>query len=228
MILPTPSAQAIVYPESDGQPMADNSIQFRWIVVLFNNLAALFHEAADVYVAGNLFWYPLQGESEIRQAPDVMVVFGRPKRDRSSYKQWEEDNVPVQVVFEILSPGNDGKEMVDKALFYEEFGVEEYYLYDPERNQLSVWRRQGQAWRRVWKPDGWVSQRLGIRLDLSGPELIVYRPDGQRFRTFEEIQAELTRQEQLARTAIQEAERQRQRAERLAERLRQLGVDPDA
>src|SRR4051794_29654384 len=30
----------IVYPESDGLPMSDNTRQFRWIVVLFGNLAA--------------------------------------------------------------------------------------------------------------------------------------------------------------------------------------------
>ena len=36
-----------------------------------------------------------------------MVVFGRPKGRRGSYRQWEEDNIPPQVVFEILSPGNN-------------------------------------------------------------------------------------------------------------------------
>ena len=33
-------------------------------------------------------------------APDVMVVFGRPDGERRSYKQWEEDNLAPQVVFE--------------------------------------------------------------------------------------------------------------------------------
>ncbi len=34
----------IIYPESDGQPMADNTIQFRWITVIYYNLAWLFAE----------------------------------------------------------------------------------------------------------------------------------------------------------------------------------------
>jgi hypothetical protein len=75
------------YPEDDGKPMSDNTKQLRWIVVLFGNLCALFREMADVFVAGNHLWYPEKGHPENGYAPDVMVVFGRPKGDRSSYKR---------------------------------------------------------------------------------------------------------------------------------------------
>src|SRR6266481_5332706 len=94
-----PGPAVIGYPESDGKPMADNTKQLRWIVVLFGNLSALFRDRQDVFVAANLFWYPVEGENEVRAAPDVLVVFGRPKGDRGSYRQWEEDNVPMTVVF---------------------------------------------------------------------------------------------------------------------------------
>lgn len=56
----------IVYPESDGQPMADNTLQFRWIVTIQGGLDALFRDAPDVFVAGDLLWYPVQGEPTIR------------------------------------------------------------------------------------------------------------------------------------------------------------------
>jgi len=36
------------------------------------------------------------------------------------------------VVFEILSPGNRLKEMTKKFKFYDDYGVEEYYLSDPD------------------------------------------------------------------------------------------------
>src|SRR4051794_25468794 len=94
----------IVYPESDGRPMSDNSKQFRWIFMLYGNIAALFSAVDDVLVGGDMLWYPVEGEPGIRVAPDVFVVFGRPKGDRGSYRQWEEDNVPMTVVFEVLSP----------------------------------------------------------------------------------------------------------------------------
>ncbi|CDN15267.1 protein of unknown function DUF820 [Richelia intracellularis] len=60
---------------------------------------------------------------------DVMVVFGRLKGDRGSYLQWQEDSIPPQVIFEILSPGNTQREMIEKYDFYRPYGVEEYYLY---------------------------------------------------------------------------------------------------
>lgn len=82
-----------------------------------------------MFVAGDLLWYPQPGDNKIRQAPDTMAVFGGPKGDRSSYQQWEEGNIPPQVVFEILSPGNPLKEMARKFKFYEQYGVEEYYIY---------------------------------------------------------------------------------------------------
>ena len=59
----------IVYPESDGEPMSDNTKQFRWIVVLFGNIAALFRDRADVFVSGNQFWFPREGEPDLRVAP---------------------------------------------------------------------------------------------------------------------------------------------------------------
>jgi Uma2 family endonuclease len=50
-----------------------------------------------------------------------MVVFGRPKGYRGSYKQWEEDGLAPQVVFEVRSPANGFKEMLDKLAFYEQY-----------------------------------------------------------------------------------------------------------
>ncbi|MFM7189304.1 MAG: hypothetical protein ACKOX2_00605, partial [Microcystaceae cyanobacterium] len=74
----------IIYPDSDGQPMADNTEQFEWIVLLKENLECLFAKAPQVFVGGDLLWYPVEGHPEIRVAPDVMVVFGRPKGRRGS------------------------------------------------------------------------------------------------------------------------------------------------
>ena len=78
----TPTNIEIIYPESDGQPMADNTIQFRWITVIYYNLAWLFAKDPKVFVAGDLLWYPVKGNSQLRQAPDVMVVLGVDQGDR--------------------------------------------------------------------------------------------------------------------------------------------------
>jgi Uma2 family endonuclease len=226
MVPPTTltASEEIVYPESDGKPMADNTKQMRWVLILVGNLAALFHDRDDVFVGGNLFWYPVKGEPEIRIAPDVLVVFGRPKGDRPSYKQWEENDVPLTVVFEILSPGNTAEEMDDKQAFYEEYGVEEYYLYNPDSNRLKIFVRQGEVLRRMRRSHGYVSPRLGIRFDLSGPEMAVYGPDGEKFLPFEDLKSardvdrkRANQAEQKASQAEQKASQAEQRTARLAE-----------
>jgi Uma2 family endonuclease len=238
---PTSGAN-IIYPESDGQPMADNTEQFRWIVVIKENLELLFADDPTVFVAGDLLWYPVQGNNTLCQAPDAMVAFGRPKGRRGSYLQWQEDNVAPQVVFEILSPSNRLKDLAKKFQFYDRYGVEEYYLYDPDDPDLSGWLRSNTRQLAVIEDmANWVSPRLGIRFDLSGEELQIYRPDGRKFLTFIELeeranQAEqrADQAEQRAEQAEQRAEQERQRAEqaeqhaaRLAEQLRSLGLDPN-
>ncbi len=230
-------ARTIRYPESDGKPMADNTRQFRWIVLIKENLETLFADQADVFVAGDLLWYPVEGEPETCRAPDVMVVFGRPKGDRGSYRQWEEAGIGPQVVFEIQSPKNSFQEMLDKLEFYDTHGVEEYYVYDPDpdRNHLSGFQRQGERLHPIAEIDGWVSPRLGIRFDLSGAELQLVRPDGTPFRSHRELeqaraQAEAARAQAEAARAQERLAREQaeQRAAALAARLRALGIEPDA
>lgn len=210
----------IYYPESDGKPMADNTRQFRYIVTIHNGIADLFANDPNVFVAGDLLWYPVEGSNTIRAAPDIMVVFGRPPGDRGSYLQWKEENIPPQVVFEVLSPGNTFAEMHNKLRFYERYGVEEYYLYDPDNGELSGWLRTDRGLEEIPNMEGWVSPRLGIRFALEGRELVLFRPDGSRFESYSEVRAQLNQERQRA-------EEERQRAERLAARLRALGVDPE-
>jgi Uma2 family endonuclease len=226
----------IVYPDSDGKPMADNTKQFRWIVTVQGGLDALFADRPDVFVAGDLLWYPVEGRPDIRAAPDAMVAFGRPKGDRGSYRQWEEGGVAPQVVFEIRSPGNTLAEMIRKFRFYERYGVQEYYVYDPDSGELSGWQRPEQSragagsagLEEVENMRGWVSPLLGIRFEVENGELALYRPDGERFASYLELAAQRDAERQRAEQERQRAEQERQRAERLAARLRELGENPDA
>src|SRR5262245_1487110 len=129
------------YPESDGLPMADNTKQFCWITTIKGGLDVVFRDDPNVFVAGNLLWYPIEGNNVIRVAPDIFVVFGRPKGDRGSYLQWLEGNIAPQVVFEIYSPGNRAGKLLSKFKFFERYGVEENYVYDPEGGDVSGWIR---------------------------------------------------------------------------------------
>lgn len=232
----------IIYPDSDGQPMSDNTKQYEYIVTLHTGIEALFADRPDVFVAADLLWYAVEGWPSIRCAPDVMVVFGRPKGHRGSYKQWIESGIAPQVVFEIISPGNTPSEMQDKRDFYQEYGVQEYIEYDPDRGRLDVYERQGNKLSKVIFGREWPSKLLGIKLKLEDDgALSAFYPDGRKFeRAVDEALAarrERNRAEQERKRAEQErkrAEQERKRAEQaekmnqlLFAKLRELGVDPD-
>jgi Uma2 family endonuclease len=218
----------IIYPETDGEPMAQNTKQAEVMMTLKENLDALFADRDDVFVAIDHFWYPVKGHPNIRQAPDVMVVLGRPKGHRGSYKQWEEDNIPPQVVFEVVSPGNTQEEWDAKLAFYEQYGVLEYYIYDPDTSEWRGYVREGGKLAVIEAMEGWVSPLLGIRFGRgSGTDPGVYAPSGERFVGYVEVRRAL----ELAIAREMEARRReeaaRQRAEQLAQKLRELGIEPD-
>lgn len=230
----------LLYPETDGLPLADNTVQFRLIVTTQGGLDALFRNV-KVFVAGDLLWYPVKGSSESK-APDVMVVFGREKGDRRSYKQWQEDNIPPQVVFEFVSKNNTTREVEDtKFKFYRTHGVEEYYIHDPDKGTLKGWLRQGKQLQPIEDMQGWVSPRLGIRFELIDSEMQLYYPNGERFASYRELMEQREQEQQRAeqqRHRAEQAERQlaqermqREQAElrsqRLAEQLAALGIDPE-
>ncbi|MDM9582215.1 Uma2 family endonuclease [Nostoc sp. GT001] len=211
-----PTQPEVIYPDSDGQPVANNTIQFSWIVAIKQNIEWLFANDPNVFVAGDLFWYPVEGRNKIVNAPDVMVVLGRPKgvgvarrRHRLCYQQWKEEGIAPQVVFEILSPSNTQTEMDKKLLFYDRYGVEEYYIYDPDRNNLRGWLRSEDGLDVIPQMEDWVSPRLKVRFAPSPEGLQLYRPDGERFLSYTDIS--------------RNAEQERQRAE-LAEQTRRDAI----
>jgi Uma2 family endonuclease len=228
IISPAP-VRKIVYPDSDGQPMADNTRQFQWIVTIEGGLESLYRDDPDVFVAGDLLWYAVEGNPTIRTAPDVMIVFGRPKGHRGSYRQWEEGGIAPQVVFEILSPGNRFGKMLRKFRFYEQYGVEEYYIYDPDDGSLEGWQRTTGHLEEIPEMSGFVSPKLRIRFQPGeGPDnLRIIGPDGRAFATYVEVVAQREAERQRADEQARLAQAERQRADRLTARLRELGIEPN-
>ena len=212
---PAPTTPAVVYPDSDGRRMADNDLQFRWIATIRGNFDLLLQDRADVYVAADHLIYAQQGNPKRRAAPDVYVAFGRPKRDRGSYKVWEEGGVFPQVVIEVLSPGNRRAELRRKSQFYQRYGAEEYVVIDPDRHTLRAYHRTpaGRLKGVPTAPD-YVSPRLGVRYVQRSTGLRVFHPTGEPFLTMME--------------AHERARAETARADALAARLRALGLDPDA
>ncbi|MBM4365873.1 MAG: Uma2 family endonuclease [Deltaproteobacteria bacterium] len=212
---PVAPEPVVVYPDSDGQPMADNTEQFEFIRDTQSNLDACLPH----FVAGDHLWYPVKGHPEIRVAPDVYVVIGRPKGHRGSYKQFEEGDVPLTVVFEWWSPNSNFNEQLRKHQFYERHGVQEFYAWDQARNHFSAFVREGGRLEPVNADEGWTSPLLGIRFAVKDDALHMFRPDGQPFRSLAEM-------EKLRDAAAAERDAAMAATEKLAAKLRELGIDP--
>jgi Uma2 family endonuclease len=227
--MPITVEEDIFYPINDGNPLSDNTKQFDWIMLIKANLDVRFARRDDVFISGDMLWYPTRGDNKTRIAPDVMVVIGRPKGDRGSYQQWNEENVTPQIAFEILSPGNTAKEMNDKRLFYDVYGIEEYYQYNPDTNDLEIWTRQGSGdLVRVNDVQNFVSPLMQIRFKLTEDDLMIYHPDGEPFYTMLEVTQRADEAEQREEEARLRADEEKQLAEaamRLANEEKQRADD---
>lgn len=248
----------IVYPETDGAPLGEGTLQVGWIIKLFNGFDWFYRRHQNVFVAADLFWYPVRGEPQIVRAPDIMIAFDRPKGHRSTYLQWKEAGVAPQFVMEILSPSITPRDRELLLRFYDRYSVEEYYEYDPEADELKVWVRTNRGLVPIEvPPSGFVSPRVGVRFEApGGVPMRVIDPEGNPFLSYSEVveqtkrvredreklrkeadghqaEAEPFRKVGAEYRAIAErprsaTEKLRTRAESLAAKLRELGVDPDS
>ncbi|MEO1144236.1 MAG: Uma2 family endonuclease [Cyanobacteria bacterium J06638_22] len=213
------------YPESDGKPVAESDYQRPYIAYGTEILNIFFANHPQVYVSGNLLIYYDEGNPKARVAPDVFVVFNRPKGKRTSYKVWQEDNQYPSFVLEITSKSTLSEDQGTKRGLYAFWGVAEYFQYDPSADYLEP---PLQGYNLIDGnyfpipatplPDGGLSiasDVLGLALHLEQGELRFYNPEtGEKLLSHAEAEA--------ARQVAQD------RAERLATRLRDLGIDPDS
>ena len=219
---PAPAA-AIDYPSSDGKPLAESDTQRRPLTYAVDCLGYYFRNRPEVYVSGNLLIYYEEG-TRARVAPDVFVVFGAGKEERSSYLLWKEAKAP-DFVLEIASPGTWRDDQDKKRELYRRLGVGEYWQYDPTRNYLEPPLLGLELVRGAYEPlprwelaDGRLAARsevLGLELRVAGRRLRFYDPrTGEELRDLAE--AEDGRREAEARVEQEAAARQAAEA-RLAE-----------
>lgn len=132
----------IEYPDEDGKPMAESDLAREYMTDAVKVLKMYFRERADVYVSGNLFIYYEEGNPSSVISPDVFVIFGVEKRDRRSYKTWEEGDKNPDFVLEITSKSTRSQDQGAKKGTYAFLGVREYFQYDPTGDYLNP-RLQG-------------------------------------------------------------------------------------
>jgi Uma2 family endonuclease len=217
-----PFQREIVYPESDGQPMAESDLHRKEMTYLIDALTEHFRRADDVYVAGNLFLYYKKGDPRAVVAPDLFVVKGVAKRDRKVYKLWEEHRSPCFMV-EVTSDTTRDEDLSDKRTVYEQLGVEEYFLFDPLGDYLDPRLQGHRLVNGLYRPapleaDGsLISRTTGVTFQIEGEHLrLTETSSGKPLLRYEEYESRLLQAE--ARASALEHENARLRAE--LERLR--------
>lgn len=223
-----PQESQIVYPSSDGEPVAETYVHFYALMVTLEVLRQ-YVQGRQATVLGNQFLYYAQGFPRLRVAPDVMVIFDVAPGGRDNYKIWEEGQVPI-VIFEMTSQGTKSQDQEFKKTLYEQLGVLEYWLFDPKGEWIEEKLRGYRLRRDEYEPivDG-RSEPLQLRLQVEGELIGFYREDtGDKLLIPDELAAALRQAEERSRQAEERSRQAEQQVEELKARLRSLGVDPDA
>jgi Uma2 family endonuclease len=209
----TPTTQ-IIYPSSDGEPVAET---YDHLYVILTTLEVLkqYLTGRQATVLANQFLYYSQGFPRLRIAPDVMVIFDVEPGGRDNYKTWEEGQVPV-VIFEMTSKGTQDQDKTFKKTLYEQLGVQEYWLFDPKgewiEHKLQGFRLRGETYEPITDSR---SEPLQLRLVVEGKLISFYREDtGEKLLIPDEL-AQALNQETQARQ--QAEERANQAQQQLAE-----------
>lgn len=104
--------------------------------------------------------------------PDVMVVL----KDRLEILR-DRLHGPADLAVEIVSPDSRRRDRLDKRDLYEQHGVREYWLVDPEAQTVEVLYLEAEEYALVgrWRPGENVESRLlpGLRMDVSA----LFTPD---------------------------------------------------
>ncbi len=171
--------EVIEYPDSDGEPMADNDQQYQCITSIRFGLEQYYRENLQVYVGADLLIYYEEGDPGKSVAPDVFVSLGVPKGMRRRYLIWAEGKSP-DVVFEFASLRSWRADLGWKRGLYQGLGVQEYFLFDPGgeyfRPPLQGYRLEGQVYRALEPLDSGRGER-GLHSEVLGLELWM-QPDG--------------------------------------------------
>ena len=174
------AAPTLVYPESDGEPMAESPKHQEVMIDSMDVLRSHFYGIPDAYIAGNMLMYYEEGNPRKSVSPDVFMVRGWSKKELRTYKTWEQPPT-LDFVLEVASPSTFEKDFtVKKELYAKILRVKEYYIYDPYGEIAPAFigfRLVGEDYQEIAFVEGRLpSETLGLELGERDGVLRFYDP----------------------------------------------------
>ena len=204
------------------EPEMESSLHYMQLLLLVTCLDWLWRDKNDYFIGANLTIYFSRQQLRNRdfRGPDFFLVKQTQKRPRNSWVVWEEDGKYPNLIIELLSTSTaDTDRNLKKNLYQNSFHTPEYFYFSPDTLEFTGFRLVGSEYEEIAaNSNGWRwSQELSLYLGIDSGKLRYFTAEGSLVPTPEEaaLQAQL------------DLEQERQRAEQLAERLRNLGIDTD-
>ncbi|WP_353932322.1 Uma2 family endonuclease [Okeanomitos corallinicola TIOX110] len=208
----------VIFPDKklpNEQPQLENISHLRQIILLLQCLELWWGDRNDFYAAGNLTinYSNRQPKPEKFPAPDFFVVRNVERKPRQSWVVWQEDGKYPHIIIELTTDKSSAIDQEFKKQIYQDtFRTPEYFLLDPNNLELTGFILVGGIYQPIEaNSHGWLwSQQLNLYLGIHEHQLRYFTDEGLIILTPEEF-----------------AKQEKQKSERFAAKLRELGIDPD-
>jgi Uma2 family endonuclease len=220
-----PSAQGLLSDE----PEMEHSLHALQLLILVSCLTRIWQDRNDYFLSWNLTVYYSRDQLKTKDfhGPDLFLVKGVENRPRPSWVVWEEGGKYPDLIVELLSESTAKVDREEKRELYQRiFRTPEYFYFSPETLEFMGLRLRGEKYEEIpLTKEGWRwSGVLGLYLGIHNQQLRYFFPNGELVPTPEEAEKI---ERQRAEQERQRAKQEQQRSEHLAQKLRELGVDPD-
>ena len=239
------------------EPPLESSLHLEQLLLFLACLKWQWKDRDDYFAGGNLtvYYSPRQLKSEDFRGPDFFVALGTENHPRKSWVVWEEDGKYPNIIIELLSDSTATTDRnLKKSIYQDTFRTPDYFWFSPDTQEFRGFHLVDGTYTALEPNDrDWLwSEQLQLFLGIHEKQLRFYTLEGDLVPTPEESahvavqqaevatqQAEVATQQaeaatqqaeaatQQAEAATQQAEAERLRNEKLAAKLRELGLDPD-
>ncbi len=232
------------------EPQMESSLHYQQLALLVSCLEWYWRDRQDFFIGANLTVY--YDHQQLRRraflGPDFFLVRAVEHKPRNSWVVWAEGGRYPDLIIELLSDSTAKVDRTSKKTLYQNvFRTPEYFWFSPVSLELVGFRlllgvyqpitadEQGRYW----------SEMLGLSLGVEDGWLRYFEQNGdkvltpaetaeQEYQRVEQAQQQVQHAPQQAQHAQQQAQQaqqqtqqERERANRMAQQLRALGIDPE-